>query len=96
MDEVLDDLDVEIDVRKKKHEEEMSCIDTDIAAEKRRQDERHERLKKNAVLRDRLEIEMSELVLRRMFRENAEYLKDIEAGRVKSSRHPRLPQILQS
>ena len=72
MDEVLDDLDVEIDVRKNKHKEEMSCRDTDIAAEKRRQDERHERLKKNAVLRDRLEIEMSELVLRRMFRENAE------------------------
>ena len=87
MDEVLDDLDEEIAQRKKKHEEEMSGIDADIAAERQRQDERQERLKKNAILRDRLEVEVNEIVLRRMFRENIEYLKDIEAGRVESSRH---------
>ena len=87
MDEVLDDLDEEIAQRKKQHEEEMSGIDTDIAAERQRQEERQERLKKNAVLRDRLEVEVNEMVLRRMFRENIEYLKDIEAGRVESSRH---------
>jgi hypothetical protein len=87
MDEVLDDLDVEIAERKKKHEEEMAKIDTDIAAEKQRQEERRERMKKNAVLRNRLEVEITESVLRRMFEKNTEYLRDIEAGRVESSRH---------
>ena len=87
MNEVLDELDIEIADRRKKHEEEMATIDTDIAAEKQRQEERRERMKKNAVLRDRLEVEVVESVLRRMFKENTEYLKDIEAGRVQSSRH---------
>jgi len=87
MDEVLDDLDIEIAERKKKHEEEMAKIDTDIAAEKQRQEERRERMKRNAVLRDRLELEITESVLRKMFEENIEYLRDIEAGRVESSRH---------
>ena len=87
MHEVLDDLDIEIAERKKKHEEEMATKDSNIAAEKQRQEERRERMKKNAMLRDRLEVEVVESVLRRMFKENTEYLKDIEAGRVQSSRH---------
>ena len=87
MDEVLDDLDIEIAERKQKHEEEMAKIDTDITAEKRRQEERRERMKKNAVLRNRLEVEITESVLRKMFEENTEYLRNIEAGRVESSRH---------
>ena len=87
MDEVLDELDIEIAERKKKHEEEMAMIDKDITAEKQRQEERRERMKKNAVLRDRLELEINESILRRMFKENTEYLRNIEAGRVDSSRH---------
>ena len=87
MDEVLDELDIEIAERKKKHEEEMAQIDTDIAAEKERQEERRARMKKNTLLRDRLEVEVTELEIRRMFEENKEYLKSIEAGRVYSSRH---------
>merc|ERR1719470_786985 len=62
-------------------------IDADIATEKQRQEERRERMKTNAVLRNRLEVEITESVLRRMFEENIEYLRDIEAGRVESSRH---------
>ena len=38
MDKVLDDLDIEIAERKKNHEEEIATIDTDIAAEKQRQE----------------------------------------------------------
>ena len=48
------------------------------------QEERQETLKKNAVMRERLEVKITELKLRRMFRENIQYLKDIEAGRVES------------
>ena len=87
MDEVLDDLDIEIAERKKKHEEEMATLDRDITAEKQRQEEWRERMKKNAVLRDRLEVEITESVLRRMFKENTEYLRDIEKGMIESSRH---------
>jgi hypothetical protein len=87
MDQVLDNLDIEIAERRKKHEEEMANVDIDIAAEKRRQEERRERVKENALLRDRLEVEITESVLRRMFRENKEYLQNIKAGKVESTRH---------
>ena len=87
MGEVLDDLDIQIAERKKKHEEEMAKIDTNIAAEKTRQEERRERMKKNTLLRNRLESEVTEPVLRRMFEENLEYLRSIEEGKEDSSRH---------
>ena len=87
MDEALDDLDVEIAERKQRHEEKMARLDKGIAAEKQRQVERGERMKKNADLRDRLEVEITEPVLRKMFKNNIEYLKDIQLGRVESSRH---------
>ena len=87
MDEVLDDLDKEIAERKRKHEEEMAKIDTDIKAEKLRQSERRERMKENALLRDRLEEEITESKLRRMFSVNRAYLVNIKTGTIESSRH---------
>ena len=83
----LDDLDIEIANRKKMHEEEMAKVDTSIAEQKKRQKERRERMKKNAVDRDRLEAEVTEQELRRMFTDNYEYLKKIESGEIESSRH---------
>jgi hypothetical protein len=87
MDEALDELDIQIAERKKKHEEEMAMIDMDIAAENQRQEERKERMKNNAKLRDRLEVEITESVLRKMFKDNLDYLKNIEDGKVESARH---------
>jgi len=87
MDEVLDDLDKEIAERKKQHEAEMAKIDTDISAEKKRQEERRERLKRNAVFRDQLERDITKPVLVQMFQDNLEYLHNIEAGKIPSSRH---------
>ena len=58
-DEVLDNLDKEIAVRKIMHEKEMVQVDIDIAAEKMRQDERRKRMKSNASERDRLEVEVT-------------------------------------
>ena len=86
-DEVLDDMDVEIAERKKRHDEEMGKVDIDITAEKGRQEERRERMKRNAVDRDRLEVEMTEPVLKKMFSENLQYLKNIQSGVVESARH---------
>ena len=87
MDEVLDDLDKEIADRKQKHEEEMAKIDTNVAAEKKRQEDRRERMKENALLRNRLEVEISESVLRKMFKKNMEYFEKIWKGKIESSRH---------
>ena len=87
MDEVLDELDKEIAERKKQHEAEMAKIDTDILAEKKKQEERRERLKKNAVFRDQLERDLTKPVLIRMFQDNLEYLQNIQAGKIPSSRH---------
>jgi len=87
VDEVLDDLDVEIKERKRQHEEEMAKLDADISAEKARQQERRERMKRNAVLRDKFANEVTESVLRRMFSDNLMYLKNIEGGVEESSRH---------
>ena len=84
---VLDILDKEIADRKKKHDDEMEKVDISIAREKKRQVDREERMKDNAIARDRLEAELTEQELRRMFRENLEYLKKIETGQVESSRH---------
>ena len=86
-DEVLDNLDKEIAVRKIMHEKEMVQVDIDIAAEKMRQDERRKRMKSNASERDRLEVEVTEVVLRRMFKDNLDYLKKIQSGQIESSRH---------
>ena len=86
-DEELDALDLKISERRKQHEEEMSQLDMEIAAERQRQQERRERMVENAVLRDKLQVEINKLVLQRMFAENKEYLKDIESGRVESWRH---------
>ena len=87
MNEVLDDLDIEIAKRKQGHEEEMSRVDTSVAEEKMRQEERSERMKINAMNRDRLEAEVTEPVLRKLFEDNLEYLKKIQTGEVESSRH---------
>ena len=87
MDEVLDQLDIQIEMRKRKHEEEMAKIDSGIFAEKRRQGARLGRLKTNAVRRDRLEVEITESRLRTMFEENREYLQKIKDGKIDSARH---------
>ena len=87
MDEVLDELDNEIAIRKKKHEKEMAKIGTDIASEKKKQQERKERLRENAVFRDRLESEVSKGDIKKMFDKNLQYLREIESGVKESSRH---------
>ena len=56
----IDDIYKEIAERKRKHEEEMAKIDMNILAVKKRQEERRERTKHNTLLRNRLEVEITE------------------------------------
>jgi len=87
MDEILDEFDKEIAERKEKHERDSAKVEADIAAEKLRQEERRKRLAENAKLRDRLEIEMTEEELRKLFAKNRVYLEGIWNGSNDSARH---------
>ena len=87
MDEILDEFDKEIAERKEKHERESAKVQADIAAEKLRQAERRKRLAENAKLRDRLEIEITEEELRKLFAKNRVYLEGIWNGSNDSARH---------
>ena len=87
MDEILDELDKEIAERKEKHERESAKVQADIAAEKLRQEERRKRLADNAKLRDRLEVEITEEELRKLFANNRVYLEGIWNGNNESARH---------
>ena len=64
-----------------------ASVDKSVEAAKKNQKERTKRMKQNAYSRDRLVAELTEPILRRMFAENLDYLKKIEAGEVESSRH---------
>ena len=87
MEEVLDDMDLEIAERRKKHEKEMTCVDISIATEKMKQDETEERFLHNGERAERLREEVTELELRKFFKDNLQYLKDIQSGIIDSSRH---------
>jgi hypothetical protein len=87
LDEVLDEIDEEIHERQKVHEKEMANLDRDIACEKKNREESRQRKKRNASLRDRLGKEVTEDVLRKLFKKNKSYLLKIFSGEVESSRH---------
>ena len=87
MEEVLDDMDVEIVKRGRKHEEEMSKVDSEIEAEKMRQEQKDKRFIQNGLLKKRLRDEVTETELRRMFKENLDFLLNIQSGNGDSSRH---------
>jgi hypothetical protein len=48
------------------------------------------------LLRDRFEVEVSESLLKEMFRKNLQYLKDVRSGKVFSARHQAYHQSSQS
>ena len=87
MDEILDEFDKKIAENKEKHEREMAQVQEDIEAEKLRQKERKMRLAANAQLRDRLEVEITEPELRKLFSKNKDYFQGIWNGTNDSMRH---------
>ena len=85
--EALDEMDRVIAAREEKRERESAQVQADIAEEKLRQEERRKRLAENAKLRDRLEIEITEEELKKLFAKNRVYFEGIWDGSVESSRH---------
>ena len=85
--EIFDELDAEIRKRHKKHEEDMAKIDEEIEGERRKREELKTRLKENALLRNRLEKELTETEMRSIFKANLGYLQSIHDGVLSSARH---------
>ena len=86
-DEILDELDVEIARKQKKHDEDMAKIDMEIEEERNKRQKCQDRFKANVSLRNRLEKELTESKLRKMFKRNKSYLQHIFDGTIVSSRH---------
>lgn len=87
LDEALDEIDKNIMNRQEKYEQETKAIDEEIAAEQARKEETKIRMKENVLLRERLEVEVTEPVVKKMFDKNKEYLEKVWSGEVESSRH---------
>merc|ERR1712059_165711 len=80
-------MDEEILERQENHAKEMAALDNDIAAERKRREETKVRKKRNALLRDRLEKELTRDEVTVMFRRNLPYLEKVWSGELESSRH---------
>lgn len=83
----MDELDAEIARKQKLHDEKIAKVDMEIEEERIKREERRVRFKENALLRDRLEVELTETRLRKMFEMNKDYLQDIYDGKTESQRH---------
>ena len=86
-DEILDDLEAEIARRQLVHEEEMARVDLEIEGERRKREERRARQEENSLLRTRLQTDLTEDKLRKLFTENLAYLQGVQGGEVTSARH---------
>ena len=85
--EVLDNLDKEILKKQIKYKEDSAKQDCEITNIQNMKEDYKRRLKENALLRNRLEQEISETKLKCMFDSNLDYLKSIEKGEIFSARH---------
>ena len=92
----LDKLDEEIIKRNRIFDEAISKLDVELnEARKKREDNRLKR-KENALLRDRLAKELSEIKLRELFKKNITYFQDITVGKEESSRHEAFHKSVQT
>lgn len=85
--EILDELDVEIARKHKRHELDSAKVDKQIEEERKKKEERKARCKANAKLRNRLEKELSEEKVRGIFRDIIPHLEAIWNGQEDSKRH---------
>lgn len=86
-DELLDKMDEEILKKDIKYKEDSAKLDREIEIGQNKKKDFKRRLKKNALLRDRLAQEISKSKLKFMFESNLDYLKSIENGETFSARH---------
>ena len=87
MDEILDEVDREIAEQREKHRKELESIEKNIKKQEKSKQERKARYKENSLLMERLWKELTQESLNEMFQNNLDYLKDIERGKIESTRH---------
>ena len=85
--EILDELDEDIRKMQKKHDVDMAKVDKEIEGERKKREERKARLRDNALLRNRLEKELTETEMRSTVQANLGYLQSIHDGLTASARH---------
>ena len=86
-DEMLDDIDVDIAKQTKKDEEGFAKMDQEMSLQHQKRDECKSRMKKNFVLRSKLQKDITETELKMLFAENKDFLQSIHDGVTFSARH---------
>ena len=85
--EVLDEKDVMIRKLQEKHNKDTAKYDREIEGEKMKKEKREINFRVNAVLRDSLEMKLTEAKMRSAVKANISFLKSIQAGDTPSGRH---------
>ena len=65
----------------------MARVDQEIEGERKMREERRARQEENSLLRTKLQADLTEDKLRKMFSENLVYLQGVQGGEVTSARH---------
>ena len=86
-DDMLDNMDAEIAIKNRKDEEFLAKLDQERSLQRQKQDSYKARMKKNYINRCRLQKEITQTVLKKLFTENKDYLQSIYDGETFSSRH---------
>lgn len=94
--EILDEMEAEIISRQARHDQEMAQVDLEVQWMRIAEEERKGRMQENASRRLRLQSELTEERLRKLFKHITPYLKDIVAGVVASSRHQAFVQSVKT
>ena len=85
--EFLDQIDADIKSKNMLHKQEMAMLDMDKERMDSVREERKNRFRENAILRDRLQNELGEVRTKHFFKENLSFLEGIKLGEVTSARH---------
>ena len=85
--EVLDEKDVMIRKLQEKHDKDTAKYDREIEGEKMKKEKREINFRVNGVLRDNLEMKLTEAKMRSAVKANISFLKSIQAGDTPSGRH---------
>jgi hypothetical protein len=84
---VLDRMDEEIKKQQSDHLQRMALLDQEISDERRKRGQWKQFRKDNAVVRDKIQNELTEDVIKEMFEINRSYLEAVWNGNIESKRH---------
>ena len=86
-DEMLDEMDAEIEKRNRKNDEISAKLDQELSLQRQKRDSCKARMKKNFIYRSRIQNEITETELKKLFSENKDFLQSVYDGVTFSARH---------